>query len=111
MSIDVMLSREEISFRNGDLWERYIVPTMSADLICAEGITEPLKGSDIARLQTVAKKDCLCGHLPCSLPDPSRWAAEDNQRKSLLRLPVMRRRMSARGNHDQRYCSTSPLVG
>jgi len=30
---------------------------MKAYLICAEGITEPLKGSDIARLQTIAKKE------------------------------------------------------
>ena len=57
MGMSTYLCRAIYKYGNPDLWKRYIVPTMKADLICAEGITEPLKGSDIARLMTTAKKE------------------------------------------------------
>jgi alkylation response protein AidB-like acyl-CoA dehydrogenase len=57
MGMSTYLCRAIHKYGNPDLWKRYIVPTMKADLICAEGITEPLKGSDIARLMTTAKKE------------------------------------------------------
>jgi alkylation response protein AidB-like acyl-CoA dehydrogenase len=56
MGMSTYLCRAIYKYGTPDLWKRYIVPTMKADLICAEGITEPLKGSDIARLMTTAKK-------------------------------------------------------
>jgi alkylation response protein AidB-like acyl-CoA dehydrogenase len=57
MGMSTYLCRAIYKYGQSDLWERYIKPTMRADLICAEGITEPLKGSDIARLKTLARKD------------------------------------------------------
>ena len=56
MGMSTYLCRAIHKYGNPDLWKRYIIPTMRADLICAEGITEPLKGSDIARLMTTAKR-------------------------------------------------------
>jgi acyl-CoA dehydrogenase len=56
MGMSTYLCRAIYKYGNPDLWKRYILPTMKADLICAEGITEPLKGSDIARLMTTAKR-------------------------------------------------------
>ena len=55
MGMSTYLCRAIYKYGSRELWKKYIVPTMTANLICAEGITEPLKGSDIARLQTVAK--------------------------------------------------------
>ena len=57
MGMSTYLCRAIYKYGHPGLWEKYIIPTMKADLICAEGITEPLKGSDIARLQTTAKKE------------------------------------------------------
>jgi alkylation response protein AidB-like acyl-CoA dehydrogenase len=57
MGMSTYLCRAIYKYGTSELWKKYIVPTMTADLICAEGITEPLKGSDIARLQTVAKRE------------------------------------------------------
>ncbi len=57
MGMSTYLCRAIYKYGSQDLWNRYIIPTMRADLICAEGITEPLKGSDIARLQTIARKE------------------------------------------------------
>ncbi len=57
MGMSTYLCRAIYKYGPQDLWRRYIIPTMRADLICAEGITEPLKGSDIARLKTEAKKE------------------------------------------------------
>lgn len=56
MGMSTYLCRTIHRYGDSDLWKRYIIPTMKADLICAEGITEPLKGSDIARLTTTAKR-------------------------------------------------------
>jgi acyl-CoA dehydrogenase len=56
MGMSTYLCRAIYKYGNPDLWKRYIIPTMKADVICAEGITEPLKGSDIARLMTTAKR-------------------------------------------------------
>jgi alkylation response protein AidB-like acyl-CoA dehydrogenase len=56
MGMSTYLCRAIYKYGSPELWTRYIIPTMKADMICAEGITEPLKGSDIARLQTSAKK-------------------------------------------------------
>ena len=56
MGMSTYLCRAIHKYGNPDLWKRYIIPTMRADLICAEGITEPLKGSDIARLMTTARR-------------------------------------------------------
>ena len=56
MGMSTYLCRAIYKYGNPTLWSRYIIPTMKADVICAEGITEPLKGSDIARLQTTAKR-------------------------------------------------------
>jgi len=56
MGMSTYLCRAVYKYGKSDLWKRYIIPTMRADLICAEGITEPLKGSDIARLMTTAKR-------------------------------------------------------
>jgi len=57
MGMSTYLCRAIYKYGSQDLWNRYIIPTLRADLICAEGITEPLKGSDIARLQTIARKE------------------------------------------------------
>lgn len=57
IGMSTYLSRAIYRYGSRDLWERYIRPTLRGDLICAEAITEPLKGSDIARLQTTARKD------------------------------------------------------
>jgi len=57
MGMSTYLCRAIYKYGTQDLWKRYILPTMNADLICAEGITEPLKGSDIARLKTTARKE------------------------------------------------------
>ncbi len=57
MGMSTYLCRAIYKYGHSDLWDRYVRPTLRADLICAEGITEPLKGSDIARLKTLARKD------------------------------------------------------
>ena len=57
MGMSTYLCRAIYKYGIPELWKKYIIPTMKAELICAEGITEPLKGSDIARLQTVAKRE------------------------------------------------------
>jgi len=57
MGMSTYLCRAIHKYGKPDLWERYVKPTLRADLICAEGITEPLKGSDIARLKTVARRE------------------------------------------------------
>jgi alkylation response protein AidB-like acyl-CoA dehydrogenase len=56
VGMSTYLCRAIHKYGNTELRKRYIIPTMRADLICAEGITEPLKGSDIARLATTAKR-------------------------------------------------------
>jgi hypothetical protein len=57
MGMSTYLCRAIYKYGIPELWKKYIIPAMKAELICAEGITEPLKGSDIARLQTVAKRE------------------------------------------------------
>lgn len=57
MGMSTYLCRAISRYGSHDLLERYVRPTLQADLICAEGITEPLKGSDIARLKTSASRE------------------------------------------------------
>jgi len=57
MGMSTYLCRAIYKYGAPELWKKYIIPTMRADLICAEGITEPLKGSDIARLQTISRRE------------------------------------------------------
>lgn len=56
MGMSTYLCRAIYRYGNSELWKRYIIPTMRAEIICAEGITEPMKGSDIARLKTTARR-------------------------------------------------------